>query len=76
MPEVSRRLQHYLCSMCLDALERFTSWRPGLQESQPGFSPVSRLIMAGDPVLSNTTALSLCTQMSLPLTPLSRVMES
>lgn len=51
-------------------------WRAGLQESQPGFSVVAWLIMPGDPVLSHTTAPSPCTQMSLPLTPLSRVMES
>lgn len=38
----------------LGALERFMNWKAGLQESQPGFSAVFKLIRPGDPVLDNT----------------------
>lgn len=50
----------------LGTLERFMSWRPGLQESQPGFSAVSRLIVPGDPVLSTGSSEPLHTDVSPP----------
>lgn len=72
MPGVSRGPQ--CCFVFLGALERFMNWKAGLQESQPGFSAVFKLIRPGDPVLDNTKPVH--TDVSLPLTPLSRVMES
>lgn len=59
----------------LGTLEGFMSWRAGLQQSQPGFSAVSRLITPGDSVLSTGSSEPLHTDVS-PHTPLSRVMES
>lgn len=52
MPGVSRGPQ--CCFVFLGALERFMNWKAGLQESQPGFSAVFKLIRPGDPVLDNT----------------------